>query len=114
MIIGPYTVSRGTLVPYEMYSQSQQARIELMDGAVCVAEDVDAQFMKATFRVPLEEAMNIQGYLRNSVRYSAEAFTITDDFGASWSVRYWDSKIGATVIGGSITEMVCLFRVEVT
>jgi len=114
MKIGPYTVTRGMIVPFDEYSNSEQTRLELSDGAVAISDDWDTEFKKCTIKVSRGEALNIRGFLRRSARYSAEPFEIIDDYGTTWWVRYWDSKINMATAVSNIVEMVMVFRVEVS
>lgn len=113
MKIGPYTVTRGQIIPFEEYSNSEQTRLVLSDGSAAVSDDFDAEFKKVTIKVTRAEALNIRGFIRHAARYAAEAFEIYDDYGASWLVRYWDDRITMGTVASSTVEMVMIFRVEV-
>ena len=115
MTIGPYVVSRGNLVPYDETVNTRQHRNEADDGTVGIIDDFDVQMFKVKIRVPRAEALNIRGYLRTGVKFAAIPFTLVDDYGSSWQVRFWDRKVlMRTTRGNSLVEMVMTFREEVT
>ena len=113
--IGPYTITRGEILPMERESRTAQNVEESEDGSVYVVErDYDEMFLKSRVKDSLSNIENLVYFLRNGVRYSAVPFFITDGFGRSWNVRYWGGRnIKWTMIGASLFEMNLVFRVEV-
>lgn len=115
MKIGPYTVSRGAILPLTETTESEQTQTVMLDGSVAIFDDWDCELKKVRIRVPRAEALNIRGFLRYGVRYAALPFEIQDDYGNTWWVRYWGgSKIDMETIVSNLVEMNLVFRVEVS
>jgi hypothetical protein len=114
MQIGPYTITRGTMVPYQVDDETRQVKLEAEDGSVTVTEPAfnSVRFMRPKIKVPQAEAVEIANFLL-AVGYARDTFTYVDGFGTSHTVRYWDKKIRQRNIAGGLVEMDILLRREV-
>ncbi len=113
--VGPYTVSRGEILPHDREAQTAQSVDEAEDDSVYVSERLnDVQFITARLRDNLTTIENVIYYIRNGVRYAAVPFWITDGFGRQWNVRYWGGKsIKWKYVGADLVEVNLKLRVEV-
>jgi hypothetical protein len=113
MIIGPYTVSRGTLLPWEEEAATKQKWNEALDGSVGVVDDYAVTFIKGHIIVPWPEAMDIKGFLENGMRFAATVFILEDSRGIQHSVRWWQKRVRAQERAVDQCKIDLLFRVEV-
>jgi hypothetical protein len=113
--IGPFELSRGTLVPYTEERATKQTTRIAADGSVTV---VDKSYNRETFfrakvRLPLDEAKRIVGFLSDGVGFARDTFTLEDGFGITHTVRFWDRKIKQRSISADLVELDLLFRREI-
>ena len=116
MIIGPITVSRGTLTPYVVEAKAAQSRRVAGDGSVVTVEQpfTSEEFFQAKIRVPRDEAAVIKAFLEGAgAGFSRSTFTLVDGFGVSYTVRYWDRQVRVIYGAGDMAEMDLLFRREI-
>lgn len=112
--IGPYTLEKGALLPYEERSSTEQGHSVDGDGGVIVHEyPYDEFYIRAVVKCSVTEANTIEGYLRNGVRYKAIPFQIEDGFGTTRLVRFWDDRVIKKHLGADRVELDLLFREEV-
>lgn len=113
MEIGPFTITRGTMIPYIEDERTSQVRKVAGDGSVTVVEQEfgEEQFFRAKIKVPRTEALQIRDYLK-AKRFAGETFTYKDGFGVSFTVRFWDRRVRRRNVAGGLTEMDLLFREE--
>jgi hypothetical protein len=116
MTIGPYTVTRGAMVPFTFEATSPQIAVETEDLEVVVAEKTanSVEYIRAVIKEPIDNGMNISNYLKYGVRFKAIPFTVQDDYGTTWLVRFWDRRVKRRHLGGDLVELDLLFRIEVT
>ena len=114
MQIGPFTVSRGTMIPYVEDDRTSQVRKVAGDGSITVVEQGFASelFFRAKIKVPRDEGTKIRDFLL-AKGYASETFTYIDGFGTSFTVRFWDRRVRRRNIGGSLVELDLLFRQEI-
>lgn len=113
--IGPYTVTRGALLPYSMSGVTTQSVDEALDGSVVVVDaPYVARIFEATIQVPVNEAEDILGFIVNGARFSAVPFVVVDGYGTARLVRWWGGReIEQRLIASGIVEMTLKFREEV-
>ena len=112
MTIGPYTITTGNLIPYSENVATNQIRQEAADYSTVIVDRPQVRFLKGKFKVPRAEADDIERFLTWGVRFAATAFTVVDDFGTSWSVRYWDRVCKKKFVAADVVLMELTFRVE--
>lgn len=115
MQIGPFTLSRGQIVPATTDYKTPQKTVLAYDGSVTVIDYgfPDEEFIRAKVRLPEDEADKIISFLRNGMGYARTAFSIVDGYGDTHVVRFWDRKIRKRVIASNVVELDLLFRKEV-
>lgn len=115
MEIGPFVVSRGAMVPYNVDFRTPQIANEAMDGAIVVTEKPynKTRFIRAVIKVPFAEGLQISTFLSSGVRFKAIPFIIKDGFGQTWNVRFWDKRVREKHLAGGPVLLDLLFRVEV-
>jgi len=114
VIIGPYTIARGEILPADRESTTPQEVVVAGDGSVHVSDsNYDEHFIEMTLRDDITQLTNVVNYLRNGVRYRAIPFLVTDGFGTQYLVRYWDKKLRWKHPGAGLIELVLTLRVEV-
>ena len=112
--IGPYTITRGAIIPYETESQTDQSVNIDGDGGVVVTElPYSEQFMKVQIRGTVEEMEAVKGFIETGVRFSAVPFNVIDDWNTTHYVRFWGNKVTKKLIAPGICEMELLFRKEI-
>ena len=114
MKIGPYTVSRGTMLPYIEEDRRTATVRTAADGSIVVTEQAFSSevYFRVKIKVPRGEARDIRGFLRG-VGYARDTFTYEDGFGVAHTVRFMDSKIRRRNIAGGLVELDLLLREEV-
>ena len=115
LTIGPYTMAKGALLPYEERDTTRQRFDITGDGGV-VTHDVGykEEFVRAIIKCPRDEGRAIAGFLTNGVRFRAMPFILVDGFGRSLTVRFWDKKLYKKYVQGAQVQMDLMFRIEVT
>jgi hypothetical protein len=112
--IGPYTIIRAAIIPYETESQTGQVWDVDGDGGVVVTEQPYVErFMKVTIRGTNEEMEAVKGFIETGVRFKAVPFNVTDDWNTIHLVRYWGDKVTKKLIAPGICEMELLLRKEI-
>ena len=112
--IGPHTISRAQLVPVRYRSRSYQTAQVAGDYSVAVSgSQAVERLFSIRCRIPVTEAKRIIQYIENSLRFRAETCEVTDGYGVTRTMRYWDGDLDAATNGGSITELDLTFREEV-
>jgi hypothetical protein len=116
MKIGPFTLSRGQLLPARYEGTTPQGRIIAADGSPVIVEHPYAkeEFLRVKVKLPKIEADTIAGYLEDGVGFARETTTIEDGYGKTFVVRYWDKRVRRTVVASNVVELDLLFRKEVT
>lgn len=115
MKIGPYTVSRGSLIPYTVERRASQTRRKAADGSITVVEKPDRteRYFHTKIKVPRAEANKIADFLETGVGYARDTFTLVDGFGTSFTVRFWDGRVRERFVASNVVELDLLFRREV-
>ena len=115
MIIGPFTVSRGSIVPYTIEHRTPQKVRIAGDGSVTVVERAytNARFFRVKIRVDKDEASSIASFLVSGVGYRRQTFSFTDGYGDVFTVRYWDDTVRERAVVSGVVELDLLFRREV-
>ena len=113
--IGPFTVSRGALIPYNETFETDQTKMKDGDGgAVVVSRPYVNTMIRVTIKVPRDEARMIANYLAHNVKFAGLPLTLVDGLGTTRTVRFWDDKVNKKYLaGGSLVQMNLLFREEV-
>jgi hypothetical protein len=112
--VGPYTLTRGAIIPFETEGQTDQVVNTDGDGGVIVTEvPYSEQFLKAVIRGTVEEMEAVKGFIETGVRFSAVPFNIVDDWNTTWFVRFWGTKVTKKLIAPGLCEMELLFRKEI-
>jgi hypothetical protein len=112
--IGPYTIVRGAIIPYEINSQSEQdAEVDGAGGVVVSERPYAEQFMKAMILGTVEEIAAVRGFIENGVRFRAVPFNFVDDWNNTHLVRYWSGVATQKFIAPGICEMELLLRKEI-
>ena len=114
MEIGPFTLTRGSLTPYDEEGRTRQNVMEAEDGSIYVHDRTATKFIRCKVKLNRTEANAVAGYLENGARYAAEAFTLKDDFNIQWNVRFWGGRVKRRSIASNVVELDLMFRVEVT
>lgn len=115
LTIGPHTVTRGQLVPVKYKSRTLQSVNVAGDGSVAVTgTPITERLFIIRCRLPRADAAKIVAYIEHSLRYRAETCSVTDGYGVTRTMRYWEGDLDATTHGGAITELELTFREEVT
>lgn len=114
MQIGPYVISRGTMVPYGEDDTTSQTRKVAGDGSVTVVDQAfgEESFFRAKIKIPQAEAKTIRNYLL-AVGFARDTFSMIDGFGVTHTVRFWDKRVRRRNIAGGLVEMDLLFREEI-
>ena len=114
LVIGPYTISRGAILPLEAESETDQIVNVDGDGGVVVTETTyHEQFLKMNIRGTLEEMEAIKGFIENGVRFRAVPFNVTDEWNNTYYVRFWNKKASWKLVAPGICEMDLLLRKEI-
>lgn len=112
--IGPHTLTRAELVPKPYKSRSYQSADVAGDGSVAVSgSQIVERLRTIRCRLPRAEAEKIVAYIENSLRFRAETVQVTDGYGATRTMRYWDGDLDAVTNGGNIVSLDLTFREEV-
>lgn len=111
--IGPHSLTRAQLVPAKYQGKLRQSVELAHDGSVLASgSTVKDRIYTVRCKLPRAEAEKIANYIENSLRGSAELVSVTDGFGVTRQMRYWDDAIEYSVGGGGFTEIVLVFREE--
>ena len=115
MKIGPFTLSRGTLLPYTEERKTSQSTRVAPDGSVTVVDQIYTRetFFRAKVRIPKDEADVIVGYLTDGVGFARDTFSLEDGFGVTFTVRFWDRRLRKKTISSNLIELDLLFREEI-
>ena len=114
MEIGPFTISRGTMIPYVAEFRTDQVRKKAADGSVTVVEQAFTEreeFFRAKVKIPRAEGEDLANFL-DAKGFARDTFTYKDGFGVSFTVRFWDRRIRKRYITGGLMELDLLFRKE--
>lgn len=114
VIIGPHTLSRAQLLPAKYKSRTLQTSAVAGDGSVATSGmAITEQLYTLRCKLPRAEARRIIDYIENTLRFRAETCQVTDGFGVTRTMRYWDGELDATYQGGATVELDLVFRKEV-
>ena len=116
MKIGPFTVTRGSILPYEIWVTTPQSVKKASDGSVTVVEKPYTRelYLKVKIKVDKDEADQIESFITYGASFRRQTWTFQDGYGVDFTVRYWDDEIRKRVIRASnIVELSLLLRVEV-
>jgi len=112
--IGPHTLSRGQIVPFRHSSKSAQQVQEAEDASVTVVGGGPARrFFSFKVKLPRAEALRLKDYVENSLRFRAETCQVTDGYGVTRTMRYWDDDVIVDLAAGDQASIDWLFREEV-
>jgi len=113
MTIGPFTLSRGRLIPAKGSIETASDPIVASDGSVGGADDLyQTRMWEARLKLPRAEAANLVAYIANGLRFWRETVEVTDS-GITRVMRYWSRKVSWEQRGGEIVELTLPFREEV-
>jgi len=114
MMIGPYTITRGAVLPYEEEFSSDQVIQKDGNGDVIVSgNDYTDSFLKVTISAEKELLDTIANFLKNNNRFAALPFTLVDGFGVTKLVRLWDNKFKKVYQGNNFGTIEIIVREEV-
>ncbi len=92
----------------------KQSRFVAGNGAVRV-RDKSVEDALITFTLPrltLGQFYQLRFYLTQTVDYARESFSIIDDWGIAFTVRWWDSKLKFVEKAGRFYKVTMTVRVE--
>lgn len=115
MNIGPYAITRGTKLPYKIKGDARQSVNVATNGGVNVGDDGwSTKLFTVTFSGSKQLMDGVFGYIMNGVRMAAIPFTYVDDYGKTWTVRYWGrSPPEYKSIASDLYEMTLVLRKEI-
>lgn len=115
MIIGPFTVTRGTITPYTIDVLTPQKTRKAGDGSVTVAAKgyLREVFLRAKVKVGKDEADQIESFLTYGMDFATGTFNLTDGYGDVYVVRFWDKRVRKRASAANLVELDLLFRQEV-
>lgn len=112
--IGPWSVTRGPILPHRRQSKTSQKVDKAEDGSVGVSDaHYDDDILYVLIRADITTISDIYHWIKNGVRYSARAFQYTDENGVELTVRYWKNTVQYRIIGGDLAEMELPLRKEI-
>lgn len=113
MLIGTVTISRPASLPIERESGREQNVFDGGDGSFRVRDKAPARRL-LTYKVRMTQAEYeaLEVYLRVTVGFKKTPFTVVDDWGTSFTARYWDTKLKTSEKLGRYHEASLPFLVE--
>jgi len=115
MQIGSIVLARGAMKPYIVKQKTSQTVVETENGEITVTEKAHnkVRFIHVKAKEDRDIAERIANFLANGARFRAVPFSLIDDDGSTWTVRFWDDEVRTKQRGATLVELDLLFRVEV-
>lgn len=116
MVIGTVTTSKPAVLPVRTRVEREQKVFEGGDGTIRARSvGAEARLLTYNFRsLPRTDIEDLDDFLTgvSGANFRGNVFSITDDWGTSYSVRWWDARLDYVEKVGRLFDLTITFRVE--